>query len=191
MFTVRTSSLLFACFFRYLVCISGLAPIPKLALGTGNLRWNCWAGFHLLELAPGANSKIKVYVEDRGPSRVKKKFEFRKVFSANADPLGRRRVNVFNGGAATSGRMDKRRPWLDSACQMCLRCMSYEVLTVFVDFSTGGEICWAEFRKSEPGECFQWRSHNQSLYGQREATAGFSMSNMSKVHVSRSSDSSC
>ena len=49
--------------------------------------------------------------------------------------------NVFNGGATTSGRMDERRPLLDSACQMCLRCMSHEVLTVVIDVSTGGEVC--------------------------------------------------
>jgi len=57
--------------------------------------------------------------------------------------------NVFNGGATTSGRMDKRRSQLDSARQIGLRCTSHEVLTVVVDVSTGGEICWAEIRKTE------------------------------------------
>jgi len=49
--------------------------------------------------------------------------------------------NVFNGGATTSGCMDERRPPLDSACLMCLRCMSHEVLTIVVDVSEGGEVC--------------------------------------------------
>ena len=53
--------------------------------------------------------------------------------------------NVFNGGATTSGHMDKWRPRGDSARQIGLRCTSHEVLTVVVDVSTGGEICWAEF----------------------------------------------
>jgi len=53
--------------------------------------------------------------------------------------------NVFNGGATTSDRMDKWRPQLDSARQICPGCMSHEALTVVVDVSTGGEVCWAEF----------------------------------------------
>ena len=69
--------------------------------------------------------------------------------------------------------------------------MSQEVLTVVVDVSTGGEICWAEFRESEVRECFQWQSDNQWPYGQTEATAGFSALNRSKVHVPGRSDSSC
>jgi len=32
--------------------------------------------------------------------------------------------------------------------------MSHEVLTVVVDVSPGGEVCWAEFRKSESGRMF-------------------------------------
>ena len=46
---------------------------------------------------------------------------------------------------------------------------------------TGGEICWGGLPKiGKVGECFQWRSHNEWLYGQTEATTGFSTSNMSK-----------
>jgi len=56
--------------------------------------------------------------------------------------------NVFNGSATTSGRIEKRRLRLDSGHQIRPRCIPHEVLTVVVDVSTGGEICWAEFRKS-------------------------------------------
>jgi len=41
--------------------------------------------------------------------------------------------NVFNGGAATSGHMDKRRPPLDSARGIVLGSTSHEVLTVADD----------------------------------------------------------
>jgi len=60
--------------------------------------------------------------------------------------------NVFNGGATTSGRMAKQRPQLDSACRIGLRSHPPESSDYSVDVSTGGEICWAEFRKSEKQE---------------------------------------
>jgi len=85
--------------------------------------------------------------------------------------------NVLNGGATTSGHIDEQRPQLDSARQICPECKSPEVLTVVVDVSTSGEVCWAEFRKSELEECFQWQSHNEWLYGQTEANTGFNASN--------------
>jgi len=84
--------------------------------------------------------------------------------------------------------MDKRRPQLDSARRIGLSSHPHESSDCSVDVSTGGEICWAEFRKSAPGE---WRSDYQWSYGRTEAAAGFSALNRSKVHVSRSSDSSC
>jgi len=49
--------------------------------------------------------------------------------------------NVFNGGATTSGPMDKRRPQLDSIHPIYLGRMPHEVLTVVVDVSTGGKVC--------------------------------------------------
>jgi len=52
---------------------------------------------------------------------------------------------VFNGGVTTGGRMDKWRPWLDSARQIGLRRIPHKVLRVVVDVPTGGKICWAEF----------------------------------------------
>jgi len=50
--------------------------------------------------------------------------------------------------------MDKWRPQLDSARQIGLRRVPHEVLRVVVDAPTGGEICWAEFRRSESGRMF-------------------------------------
>jgi len=64
-------------------------------------------------------------------------------------PKIRKWENVFNGGATTSGCIDKCRPRLDSMHQIGLRCLSYEVLTVVVDVSTVGEVCWAEIQKTE------------------------------------------
>jgi len=52
--------------------------------------------------------------------------------------------NVFNGRVTTGGCMDKWRPQLDSARQICLWCMSHEVLTVVVDVSAGGQVRWAD-----------------------------------------------
>jgi len=92
--------------------------------------------------------------------------------------------NVFNGGGTTGGHMDKRRPQLDSARRIGLRSYPHESSDCSVDVSTGGEICWAEFRKSALGQCFQWQSDYQWSYGQREAAAGFSALNRSKLHVS-------
>jgi len=56
--------------------------------------------------------------------------KFRNVFSANTDP--------HNGAAPTSGRMDKRRPRLDSARRICLGSTSHEVLTIVDDGLYGG-----------------------------------------------------
>jgi len=57
------------------------------------------------------------------------------------------RENVFNGGATTSGCMDERRPQLDSVPQISLRSHLPGCSDCSVDVSTGGEICWVEFRK--------------------------------------------
>jgi len=73
--------------------------------------------------------------------------------------------NVFNGGATTSGRMAERRPRLDSAHRIALRSHPPGSPDCSVDVSTGGEICWAEFRKSESGRMFSMASDNQLSYG--------------------------
>jgi len=64
-------------------------------------------------------------------------------------PKIRKWENVFNGGATTSGCIDQWRPQLDSMHQIGLRCLCHEVLTVVVDVSTVGEVCWAEIQKTE------------------------------------------
>jgi len=46
--------------------------------------------------------------------------------------------NVFNGGATTGCRMDKRRPRLDSARQRGLMSHPHEILTVVDDGLYGG-----------------------------------------------------
>ena len=93
--------------------------------------------------------------------------------------------NVFNGGATTSGRMDKWRPRLDSARRICLGCMSHEVLTVVVDVSTGDEVCWGGIPNiGKVAGCFSQDCQNQRSYGQRETTAGFTASNRSRKHLS-------
>jgi len=46
--------------------------------------------------------------------------------------------NVFNGGATTGGRMDKRRLRLDSARQIGLRSHPHEILTLVDDGLYGG-----------------------------------------------------
>ena len=45
---------------------------------------------------------------------------------AGRNSENRNRENVFNGGATTSGRIDERRPQLDSARRICPECMSHE-----------------------------------------------------------------
>jgi len=73
--------------------------------------------------------------------------------------------NVFNGGATTSGRMNERRPQLGSARRIALRSQPLESPDCSVDVSTGSEICWAEFRKSESGRMFSMASDSQLSYG--------------------------
>ena len=53
--------------------------------------------------------------------------------------------NVFACGATTSSLMDKRRPQLDSACQIGPGSTPHEFLTVVVMVLRGGEVCWMEF----------------------------------------------
>jgi len=61
----------------------------------------------------------------------------------------------------TSSCMDERRPQLDSTHRIALRGHPPDCS---VDVSTGGEICWAEFRKSESGRMFSRASDNQLSY---------------------------
>ena len=49
--------------------------------------------------------------------------------------------NVFNGGATTGGRMDKRRPQVDSARQIGLRSQPRESSDCSVDDLYGGQSC--------------------------------------------------
>jgi len=69
-------------------------------------------------------------------------------------PKIRTRGNVFNGGATTGGHMDKWRLRVDSARQICLGSYRPGSSDCSVDVRRGGEICWAEFRKSESGRMF-------------------------------------
>jgi len=60
--------------------------------------------------------------------------------------------NVFNGGATTSGRMDKRKPLLDSERRIGLRSNLTNHLTVVLMVFMGDKVVGAEFRKSEKWE---------------------------------------
>jgi len=62
--------------------------------------------------------------------------------------------NVFNGKATTSGRMDKRRPRLDSPRQIGLSSHPHEILTLVDEVFNGDKVVGAEFRKSERGGMF-------------------------------------
>jgi len=57
--------------------------------------------------------------------------------------------NVFNGGATTSGHMDKRRLQLDSGHRICLGSHLTNLLTVVLMVFMGDKVVGAEFRKSE------------------------------------------
>ena len=93
--------------------------------------------------------------------------------------------NVFNGGATTSGHMDKLRLRLDSGRRLCLGSMPHESSDCSVDGLYGDKVVGAELRKSEKErECFQWRHDNRWAYGQMEATVGFSASNGSMEPLS-------
>jgi len=81
-------------------------------------------------------------------------------------PKIRKWENVFNGGATTSGRMDKRRPRMDSACRIGLRSHPHESSDCRVDGLYGGQSCRGGIPKiGKVGECFQWRSDTQLSYG--------------------------
>ena len=81
---------------------------------------------------------------------------------------------------------------MDSACRIGLRSHPHESSDCRVDGLYGGQSCRGGIPKiGKVGECFQWRSNNEWSYGQTKATAGFNALNRSKVHVSRSYDSSC
>ena len=56
--------------------------------------------------------------------------------------------DVFASGATTSGRMDKRRPRLDSARRIGLESPPHESFDCSDDVSTGSEVQLAEFPKS-------------------------------------------
>ena len=62
--------------------------------------------------------------------------------------------NVFKGGATTGGRMDKRRPQLDSAHRIGLRSLLKNLLTVVLMGFMGDKVVGAKFRKSERGGMF-------------------------------------
>jgi len=62
--------------------------------------------------------------------------------------------NVFNGGATTSGRMDKQMPTLDSARQ------------------SGPESISHELKIGKVAGCFSQRSRNQQPWDKMEDTAG-------------------
>jgi len=81
--------------------------------------------------------------------------------------------NVFNGGATTSGHMDKRRPQLDSAHQTGLESTPYEPSDCSCDVSTGGQVCWGGILKigKVAGSFSQW-SCNQQPWDKMEDTAG-------------------
>jgi len=52
--------------------------------------------------------------------------------------------NVFNGGATTSGRMDKQRPQLGSARRIGLGSMPHESFDCSVDGFMGDKVVGAE-----------------------------------------------
>jgi len=57
---------------------------------------------------------------------------------AGRNSENRKGENVFNGGATTSGRMDKGRPQLDSARQIGLSSHPHEILTLVDHCLSGG-----------------------------------------------------
>ena len=57
-------------------------------------------------------------------------------------------------------------------------------VVVFVE----GEVCWAEFWKSENWRCFHLQSHNHWCYDKMDGTAGFSASKRSRNTFPQSSN---
>jgi len=57
---------------------------------------------------------------------------------ARRDSENRTRENVFDGGATTSGRIDKRRLQLDSPRRVGLKSHPHEILTVVGDGLSAG-----------------------------------------------------
>jgi len=84
--------------------------------------------------------------------------------------------NVFNGGATTSGCMDKWRPQLDSARQIGIGSTPHKSSDCGVDVLTGGEVCWAKIRKSE-----MW----ENVFNGRATTSGCMYERMLRLDSAR------
>jgi len=85
-----------------------------------------------MEIIPGFNaSKRSKYTLPQSSVLVLMCQQVVKCAQWNSE--NRTRENVFNGGATTSGRIDKRRPQLDSARQIGSKSHPHEILTVVGD----------------------------------------------------------
>ena len=79
--------------------------------------------------------------------------------------------NVFNGGVTTSGRLDKRRPQVDSAHRIGLRSQPCESSDCSVDGLYGGQSCrdgilkirkWENVFNGEQQPVVVWMSRGHS-----------------------------